>query len=169
MVEQRAPERLLDRARPERVLAEVDRDSEMPGRKGGHERRTTEAPRLVDITTQAATIAKASEIGASVARLMQETSRGLHAAMMLPAAPPGFGKMQEAFATLVTSMMRNNIRLAREILRIYGPEENAPLVRKLMRHWMDTAVESQAAMLRMVQPATGQSPGTAGAPRGPTH
>ena len=57
---------------------------------------------------------------------MQETTRGLRAAMMLPVAPgAGFGEMQEAFATMVAGMMRNNIRLAQEMLRIYGPQENA--------------------------------------------
>jgi hypothetical protein len=168
MVEQRAPERIPERAR--RGLAEGDRNGEMPSRKGGYERMAAEALLPVQTASLAASSAAAEEIGASVARLMQETARGMHAAMMLPVAPSaGFGEMQEAFATLVTGMMRNNIRLAQEMLRIYGPQENAPLVQKLMRHWMDTAVESQAAMLGMVRPATEQPTGTAKPPRGPTH
>ena len=133
MVEHRAPERLRERAGPERVLAEArseaDRDSEMPGRKGGYERMAAEALRPAEAATQAATTAAAEEIGASVTRLMQETTRGLRAAMMLPMAPgAGFGEMQEAFATMVAGMMRDNIRLAQEMLRIYGPQENAALM-----------------------------------------
>ena len=170
MVEHRAPERLRERAGPERVLAEArseaDRDSEMPGRKGGYERMVAEALRPVEAATQSATTAAAAEIGASVTRLMQETTRGLRAAMMLPMAPgAGFGDMQEAFATMVAGMMRDNIRLAQEMLRIYGPQENAALMQQFMRQWMDTAMASQAAMLRMVRPASNQPPGTAQSPR----
>ena len=122
MVEHRAPERLPERARPERVLAEArpeaDRDSEMPSRKGGYKRRAAEALRPVEGAAQAATGAAAEAIGASVTRLMQETTRGLRAAMMLPVAPGAvFGEMQEAFATMVTSLMRDNIRLAQEMSR----------------------------------------------------
>jgi hypothetical protein len=168
MVEQRASERLQERAR--RGLAEGDRDGEMPRRKGGYERLAADAPPPVETASFAANSAAAEEIGASVARLMQETARGMHAAMMLPVAPSaGFGEMQHAFATLVTGMMRNNIRLAQEMLRIYGPQDNAPLVQQFIRHWMDTAVESQAAMLRMVRPATEQRTGTDEPPRSPTH
>jgi hypothetical protein len=174
MVEQRAPERLPERARPERVLAEArpkaERDSEMPSRKGGYERMVAEALRPVEAATQSATTAAAEEIGASVTRLMQETTRGLRAAMMLPMAPgAGFGDMQEAFATMVAGMMRDQIRLAQEMLRIYGPQQHAALMQKVMRHWMDTAMASQAAMLRMAQPASDEPPGTAKPPRTATH
>jgi len=174
MVEHRAPQRLPERARPERVLAEArpkaGHDSEMPSRKGGYERMAAEALRPVEAAAQPATGAAAEEIGASVTRLMQETTRGLRAAMMLPVTPgSGFGEMQDAFATMVTGLMRDNIRFTQEMLRIYGPQENAALMQKFMRHWMDTALEGQAAMLRMVRPAADQPPGPAEPPRGTTH
>lgn len=173
MVEHRTPERLPERARPERVLAEARpeaaHESEIPSRKGGYEQMAAEALRPIEAATQAVAGAAAEEIGASVTRLMQETTRGLQAAMLLPVAPGGgFGEMQQAFATLFTGMMENNIRLTQEMLRIYGPQEHAALIQKIMRQWIDTAMESQAAMLRLARPAVDAPPGTA-APRATAH
>ncbi|TDH63931.1 hypothetical protein E2C06_03615 [Dankookia rubra] len=168
MVEQRASERRQERAQLKRGLDPADRHDEVPSRKGGYDRMAA-APWSVEAATMTAGSAAAEEIGASVARLMQETTRGLHAAMMLPVAPgAGLAEMQDAFATLVMGVVQNNIRLTQEMLRIYGPQENAPLVQRSMRHWMDTVVESQAAVLRMLRPSSEAPPGSA-EPRRGTH
>ncbi|MFC7477423.1 hypothetical protein ACFQS7_23890 [Dankookia sp. GCM10030260] len=173
MAEQRASERTAERTSPERLMArpEADRNGELPSRTGGYDHMAAEAHRSAEAATQAATNAAAEEIGASVTRLVQETSRGLRAAMLLPASPgTGFGEMQEAFAAMVASMMRNNIRLAQEMLRIYSLQDNLVLMQRIMRHWSDAALQSQASMARMVQPpaeqvatwaeAAAQRPGT---------
>lgn len=172
MGEQRTPERLPERAKPERVLAEArpeaDHASELPSRKGGYERMAAETLRPVEAAIQSATGAAAEEIGASVTRLVQETTDGLRAAMLLPVAPAaGLNEMQEAFTILVTGMMQNNIRLAQELMRLYGPQAHAALMQRCMRQWTDIALENQAALLRLARPA-GEPPG-ATAPRSATH
>lgn len=177
MAEQRTHEGTRDRAAgeramPERVVAgraasgsraEHDRSSELPSRKGGFERMAAEALRMVEATPHAeqpAPGAALEEIGAGMSRLVQETTRGLRAAMMLPIAPTaGFGEMQEAFAELITGMMRNNLRLAEEMMRIQSPQDYAALMQKIMRQWADTALDSQAAMLRMVGQPSSRAPG----------
>ena len=160
MVEHRAPERMPGRASPERVLAGAapDRNDELPGRNGGYERMVAEARRPAGAAVQAATSAAAEEIGASVTRLMQETTRGMRAAMLLPVAPgAGFGEMQQAFTEMLAGMMRNNIRLAQEVLRIYGPQDNLDLMQRIMRHWSDAALQHQSAMLRLMQPVSSEA------------
>ena len=159
MVEHRAHERMPDRM-PAEMRAEQDRTSELPSRKGGYERMAAEALRVAEPPAQAAaaTAAAAEEMGAGMTRLMQETTRGLRTAMLMPMAPGGgFGELQEAFGEMVAGMMRNNIRLAQEMMRIYSPQDHLALVQKLMRHWTDAALESQSAMLRMARPGSEQS------------
>jgi hypothetical protein len=147
------------------------RTSELPSRKGGFERIAATATETANRGAAAAATAtetlvrqagngaaQAEDIAHGMSRLLQETTRGMQAAMMLPMAPSGgLAEMQEAMAEMVTGMMRNNIRLAEDLMKIYSPQEYSGLQRKLMQQWVDNAMQGQAMLLRMTRQVTDQA------------
>jgi hypothetical protein len=158
MAEHKAQERATERPLPEGRM-EDDRTAELASRKGGFAQLLREAAPMPEAPGKAPS-AKVSQQGGTEAMmsLMQETTRSLRAAMMLPIAPgAGFLEMQEALTELATGMMRNNLRLAQEMLRISGPQDYAGLMQNMMQQWFDSMVESQRMLLQAARHATDQT------------
>ncbi|MCB4821094.1 hypothetical protein [Roseicella aerolata] len=152
MAEHKAQERSVERPRGEARAADR-RGAEMPSRTGGFARMPTEA-RLREVPAAAPAEATADDMTA----WMQETTRGLRAAMMLPIAPgAGFIEVQEAYAELVTGMMRSNVRLMQEVMRICSPQEHVGLMQQVTRQWLDAVLESQLTLLRLAQERTDEA------------
>lgn len=146
MAEQKAQERTMERS-PAEVRTAEPPNGELPSRRSGFERMAAEAMRAAQPTQPPH--GQPEEAGLAMTRMMQETTRGMRAAMMLPVAPSaGFVEMQEAFAELATGMMRNNLRLMQEVMRIYSPQDHATLMQKMMRQWLDAVTASQTALLQ---------------------
>ncbi|MDO9708217.1 hypothetical protein [Paracraurococcus lichenis] len=149
---EKAQERMAERP-PLEARPQEKAGAELPGRRGTFERRAAEAVPRAEPPQPAVQ----DEIARGMAALLQETTRGMRAAMLMPVAPgAGFAEWQEAMGELITGMMRNNLHLMQEVMRIYDPQEHAALLQKVMQQWFDAVSQGQTAVLRMACEGTGQ-------------
>ncbi|TDG32607.1 hypothetical protein [Paracraurococcus ruber] len=83
--------------------------------------------------------------------------RGLPGAAPMPG---GMGEMPQAFAGLFGDLLRNNLRVAQEMLRLTNPVALIELQQRMMRGYVDAVLHSQSMLLGTAQRAaeTAQRP-----------